>query len=152
MSTASAVSRQGHFDVTDVGIRRDIQKILVIQGPQITSGTAHFVISGYSLMWQVVAIYIQHIQYQVMSGLIANVFWNAVPLSVSFIFSPLFRKIQTGIDQCVILTRRVPHINTHLAIVHFAEATQLLTFHAHRIVAAFFVSRRAKDNDTVFFA
>ena len=65
------------------------------------------------------------------------------------LLGPLFRKIQTRIHQAMLLTRSIAHVDSHLPIVHFAESSQPLTLHTHRIVATLFVGRWIKDNYTV---
>ena len=79
----------------------------------------------------------------------ANLFRDATLLSTSFVFGPLFRKIQARIHQRVLLTRSIAHVDSHLPVVHFAESAQPLTLHTHRIVATLFVGRWIKDNYTI---
>ena len=91
-----------------VGIRRNRQKILFFQGPQITpktARTAHFVVSGNPFMREVFAVGGQHLQGQFMSGTITNLFGNATLFPTFFILGPLFGKIQTHIHQGIFFPR-----------------------------------------------
>src|SRR3990172_1781250 len=151
----SRISRWFAFKVAEAGIGWNRQKVLFAQSPQIpakTAGTAHFVIPGYPAMRQILAVIFKHLQSQFLTGLIANMFRYAAFFATNSIFAPLFGKIQTLIHQGMFFTRSVTHIDTHLAVVDFAQPTQPLPLDTHRITTTLLMPRRVKDNDSLILA
>jgi len=135
-------------------VRGNSKQVTLAQIVQITAkrvGSSHFVISRNPGVWQQFTVLLQHFQCVLVTGLKPDFLRDSRLRSTTLVLRPFFRKVQTHINQGMLLAGNITHVGGNLTIVDFSQAAEPLTPDADRFGTRFGKTRWIEDNHTIFF-
>src|SRR5215813_5096875 len=128
------VHRQRHLQVANRGGAGHSQHIALTTLTQVVAEprvAAQFIVTRHPTVRDVLPPQVEHLQALVGSRVILHLLRHMAGVTSLLIPGPLLRKVQTEVEQGVIVARDVPHEHTHLAVVDLTPVATPLTLHPH---------------------